>query len=63
MFRHILVPLDGSLQAERALPLAARLARASDGMLILVRAIAAFPETGTGAHLFRAAVQSATRVR
>lgn len=57
MFRHILIPLDGSLQAERALPLAARLARASDGMLILVRAIAALPETGTESHLFQTAVQ------
>lgn len=57
MFRHILVPLDGSLQAERALPLAARLVRASDGMLILVRAIAALPKTGTCSSLFQTAVQ------
>lgn len=57
MFRHILVPLDGSLQAERALPLAARLARASDGMLILVRATATLPERGTESHLFQTIVQ------
>ena len=37
MFQRILVPLDGSAQAERALPVAARLARAMDGALILVR--------------------------
>lgn len=51
MFRHILVPLDGSLRAESALPVAARLARASAGMLILLRVISAGPEDGqdTGA--------------
>jgi nucleotide-binding universal stress UspA family protein len=39
MFQHILVPLDGSARAERSLPLAARLARASGGTLILVRVV------------------------
>lgn len=39
MFQRILVPLDGSLRAERALPLAARLARASRGNLILLRVV------------------------
>ncbi len=39
MFRRILVPLDGSERAERALPVAARLARASHGTLIVVQAI------------------------
>jgi nucleotide-binding universal stress UspA family protein len=39
MFQHILVPLDGSAHAERALPLAARLARVSGGKLILVRVV------------------------
>ena len=37
MFRRIMVPLDGSVTSERALPVAARLARASGGTLILVR--------------------------
>ncbi len=37
MFRHILVPLDGSSLAEQALPLAARLAKASGGVLTLLR--------------------------
>lgn len=36
MFQRILVPLDGSKRAERALPVAARLARASGGTVILL---------------------------
>jgi nucleotide-binding universal stress UspA family protein len=37
MFRSLVVPLDGSALAERALPYAARLAEAGRGRLILVR--------------------------
>lgn len=37
MFRRIFVPLDGSSRAERALPVAALLARASHGSVILIR--------------------------
>ncbi len=37
MLARILVPLDGSALAERALPVAARLARASKGELLLLR--------------------------
>jgi len=39
MFERILVPLDGSRRAEQALPLAARLARASGGTVVLLRAV------------------------
>jgi len=39
MFQRILVPLDGSPRAERAIPVAVRIARASGGTVILVRAI------------------------
>ncbi len=39
MFRHILVPLDGSSLAEKALPHAARLARASSGTITLLHVI------------------------
>lgn len=39
MFQHILVPLDGSFRAEQALPVAARLARATGGSLLLVRVV------------------------
>ncbi len=39
--KRILVPLDGSPLAERALAVAAKLARDTDGMLILVQALAA----------------------
>lgn len=40
MFHHILVPLDGSLRAERALPVAARIARATGSSLMLLRVLA-----------------------
>lgn len=43
-FQRILVPLDGSLRAERALPLAARIARVSRGSLILLRVVEAMPK-------------------
>jgi len=39
MFQRILVPLDGSLRAERAIPVAARIASASHGSILLVRVI------------------------
>jgi nucleotide-binding universal stress UspA family protein len=42
MFKQILVPLDGSTRAEQALPVAARLAHASSGSIVLVR-VANFP--------------------
>lgn len=36
MFRRILVPLDGSPRARQAIPLAARIARASGGSVMLL---------------------------
>ncbi len=39
MFQRILVPLDGSTRAERAIPVAARIARASNGSVVLVRVV------------------------
>lgn len=39
MFRRMLIPLDGSTRAERAIPVAARLAHASGGSVILVRVV------------------------
>lgn len=39
MFSKILVPLDGSERAERALPVAGQLARASHGAVILLRVV------------------------
>jgi nucleotide-binding universal stress UspA family protein len=41
MFRRILVPLDGSDRAAQAIPVAARLARASGGSIFLARAATA----------------------
>ncbi len=43
MFKRILVPLDGSERAERALPIAARLAHASAGSIFLVRVLGTEP--------------------
>ena len=37
MFQRIVVPLDGSTRAERAIPVAVRLARASGGSIVLLR--------------------------
>jgi nucleotide-binding universal stress UspA family protein len=42
MFTRIMVPLDGSTRAERAIPVAARLARASGGSVLLAQ-VAAIP--------------------
>jgi len=39
MFKRILVPLDGSERAESALPVAARLARASGGSILLAQVV------------------------
>jgi nucleotide-binding universal stress UspA family protein len=43
MFKRILVPLDGSGRAEQALPIAARIARASGGSIVLVRVVSTEP--------------------
>lgn len=39
MFERVLVPLDGSLRAERAIPVAARIARTSSATVILLRVV------------------------
>lgn len=39
MFKRILIPLDGSPRAEQALPVAARLAQASEGTLFLLHVV------------------------
>lgn len=39
MLKRILVPLDGSARAEQALPVAARLARAIDGTVVLLQVV------------------------
>jgi nucleotide-binding universal stress UspA family protein len=46
MFKRILVPLDGSARAERAIPAAARIARALGGSVILLRVATAPVDTG-----------------
>jgi nucleotide-binding universal stress UspA family protein len=47
MFQRIVVPLDGSLRAERAIPVAARLARASGGSVVLLRVVSTATEPWT----------------
>jgi len=46
MFHRILVPLDGSVRAEQAIPAAARIARAFKGTIILLCVVS--PLTGSG---------------
>lgn len=46
MFTNILVPLDGSARAERALPIAGRIARARGASLLLVRVVADLIDMG-----------------
>jgi len=46
MYKRILVPLDGSARAERAILVAARIARASGGSVILMRVATAPVDTG-----------------
>jgi nucleotide-binding universal stress UspA family protein len=46
MFKRILVPLDGSTRAESAVPVAARLAQATGGAVILLQVVA--PPVNTG---------------
>lgn len=48
MFERIVVPLDGSVRAEQALPIAARVARASGGTILLVRVINPLIDYGGG---------------
>lgn len=48
MFQHILVPLDGSARAERALPVAARIAHASGGSILLLRVVSPPVDFGGG---------------
>ena len=47
MFKRILVPLDGSAGSERAIPLAARFARACGGTIVFVRVVPPPKEVGT----------------
>jgi nucleotide-binding universal stress UspA family protein len=47
MFKRIIVPLDGSKDAEQAIPVAARVARASDGTIVLVHVVLPPVEFGT----------------
>ena len=47
MFQRILVPLDGSKLAEGAIPVAARIARASEGTIIFVGVVLPAVEFGT----------------
>ena len=47
MFKRIIVPLDGSNRAEQAIPIAARIARASKGSIILLQVVTVPFEIGS----------------
>jgi len=47
MFKRIIVPLDGSNKAERAIPVAARIARASKGSIIFLQVVTVPLEIGS----------------
>lgn len=47
MFQRILVPLDGLPDAERAIPIAARLARRAGGTLVFLHVVFPLPTTGS----------------
>lgn len=51
MFKHILVPLDGSARAERALPIAASIARAVGGSVVLLQVVNIPMNYGYGSSL------------
>src|SRR5579883_372202 len=48
MFKQMLVPLDGSERAERAVPVAARMARATGGSIVLTRVVSPTSELWPG---------------
>ncbi|HLI89402.1 MAG TPA: universal stress protein [Ktedonobacteraceae bacterium] len=50
MFNRVLVPLDGSELSEQALPIAARIARASHSSLLLLRVVSTLSEVGIAAR-------------
>src|SRR6266700_3760890 len=56
MFQRILVPLDGSKQAEQAIPVAARIARATGGSLVFINVV--FVPAEAGNHPFGSFIAS-----
>jgi nucleotide-binding universal stress UspA family protein len=58
MFKRILVPLDGAPLAERAVPMAARIARASGGSIVLLRVVNPPVEYGYWAYSMPASTMS-----
>lgn len=60
MFRHILVPLDGSSRAEYAIPIAAQMAQSQHGSLTLLRVVAPVIEWWPASLALSASAQIAT---
>src|SRR5260370_34023347 len=56
MFQRILVPLDGSNGSERAIPVAARIARACGGSIVFIRVVLSPAEGGTSGAGLRGAI-------
>ena len=63
MFQRILVPLDGTEGAERAIPVAARIARATGGAIVFLRVVMAPADRGTYAAGARGTIAAQPEAR
>ncbi|HVB20684.1 MAG TPA: universal stress protein [Ktedonobacteraceae bacterium] len=61
MFKRILVPLDGSTRAEKALPIAARLARASQSQIVLIQVVRPMNDYYYGPYVLESTINELDR--
>ena len=62
MFQRILVPLDGSTRAEKAIPLAAHIARASQAQIILLQVVRPLSDYYYGPYLMESSMNELDRI-